>query len=98
MAFVVAWGRQPKLPTHQPITKSMYFRPRESVRMLPLVAATCRSAGRSLASGSRRRAAMTDHPPPDPSIMGNSRLSRFAWLLVTDPLVLRLLGERGGDP
>jgi hypothetical protein len=36
----------------------MYFLPRESVMMLPFVAATCNSAGRSLArtGGSRRRA------------------------------------------
>src|SRR3954471_23726674 len=60
MAFAVAAGRQPKFPTHQPITKSMYFRPRESVRMLPLVAATCSSAGSSLASGSPRPAGMND--------------------------------------
>src|SRR4051812_24978656 len=60
MAFAIAAGRQPKFPTHQPITKSMYFRPRESVMMLPFVAATCSSAGSSLASGSRRRADMTD--------------------------------------
>ena len=33
---------------HQPITKSMYFLPRESVTMLPFVAATCSSAGSSL--------------------------------------------------
>src|SRR6187399_1995935 len=58
MAFAIAAGRQPKFPTHQPITKSMYFLPRESVRMLPFVAATCSSAGRSLASGSRRRVGM----------------------------------------
>ena len=42
----------------RPITKSMYFLPRESVTMLPFVAATCSSAGSSLASGSRRRAGM----------------------------------------
>src|ERR1051325_3066143 len=47
-----AAGRQPKLPTYQPITKSMYVLPRESVRRLPFVAATCSSVGRSLASGS----------------------------------------------
>ena len=38
----------------------MYFLPRESVTMLPFVAATCSSAGSSLASGSRRRAGMSD--------------------------------------
>jgi hypothetical protein len=60
MALVIAAGRQPKLPTHHPITKSMYFLPRESVMMLPSVAATCSSAGSSLASGSRRRAGIND--------------------------------------
>src|SRR6187397_807490 len=62
MAFAIAAGRHPKFPTHQPITKSMYFLPRESVRMLPFVAATCSSAGSSLARtrGSRRRAGMKD--------------------------------------
>src|SRR6185295_16684017 len=60
MAFAIAAGRHPKFPTHQPITKSMYFLPRESVTMLPFVAATCSSAGSSLASGSRRRAGMSD--------------------------------------
>jgi hypothetical protein len=58
--MAMAAGRHPKFPTHQPITKSMYFLPRESVTMLPLVAATCSSAGSSLASGSRRRAGMND--------------------------------------
>ena len=60
MAFAIAAGRHPKFPTHQPITKSMYFLPRESVTMLPFVAATCSSAGSSLASGLRRRAGMND--------------------------------------
>src|SRR3954451_12080919 len=60
MAFEIAGGRHPKFPTHQPITKSMYFLPRESVTMLPLVAATCSSAGSSLASGSRRGPGMSD--------------------------------------
>ena len=60
MAFAIAAGRHPKFPTHQPITKSMYFRPRESVTMLPLVAAICSSAGCSLARGSRRRAGRSD--------------------------------------
>jgi len=62
MAFAIAAGRHPKFPTHQPITKSMYFLPRESVTMLPFVAATCSSAGSSLARtrGSRRRAGMED--------------------------------------
>src|SRR6187200_2041929 len=60
MAFAIVAGRHPKFPTHQPITKSMYFLPRESVRMLPFVAATCSSAGRSLARGSRRRAGIND--------------------------------------
>ena len=49
MAFAIAAGRHPKFPTHQPITKSMYFLPRESVTMLAFVAATCSSAGSSLA-------------------------------------------------
>src|SRR5436190_22605138 len=49
MALAIAGDRHPKFPTHQPITKSMYFLPRESVTMLPLVAATCSSAGHSLA-------------------------------------------------
>jgi hypothetical protein len=56
MAFAIAAGRHPKFPTHQPITKSMYFLPRESVTKLPLVTATCSSAGSSLARGVRRRA------------------------------------------
>src|SRR6185369_1335214 len=60
MALAIAAGRHPKFPTHQPITKSMYFLPRESVTMLPLVAAICSSAGSSLARGSRRRAGMSD--------------------------------------
>ena len=30
-------GRHPKFPTHQPITNSMYFLPRESVTVLPFV-------------------------------------------------------------
>src|SRR5688572_1536397 len=60
MAFAIAAGRHPKFPTHQPITKSMYFLPCESVTMLPFVAATCSSAGSSLASASRRRAGMND--------------------------------------
>jgi hypothetical protein len=63
MAFAIAAGRHPKFPTHQPITKSMYFLPRESVTMLPFVAATCSSAGASLASGSRRRAGMKESFP-----------------------------------
>src|SRR4029078_6743142 len=60
MALAIAAGRHPKFPTHQPITKSMYFLPRESVTMLPLVAAICSSAGSSLARGARRRAGMSD--------------------------------------
>src|SRR6187455_918294 len=60
MAFAIDAGRHPKFPTHQPITKSMYFLPRESVTMLPLVAAICSSAGSSLARGSWRRAGMSD--------------------------------------
>src|SRR5688500_16554628 len=62
MAFAVAAGRHPKFPTHQPITKSMYFLPCESVTMLPFVAATCTSTGSSLARtcGLGRRAGMND--------------------------------------
>src|SRR4029453_3392088 len=60
MAFAIAAGRHPKFPTHQPITKSMYFLPRESVTRLPLVAAICSSAGSSLARGARRRAGMSN--------------------------------------
>jgi hypothetical protein len=63
MAFAIAAGRHPKFPTHQPITKSMYFLPRESMTMLPFVAATCSSAGSSLASGLRRRAGINDAFP-----------------------------------
>src|SRR5436190_20254605 len=62
MAFAIAGARHPKFPTHQPITKSMYFLPRESVAMPPLVAATCSSPGSSLArtGGWRRRAGIND--------------------------------------
>jgi hypothetical protein len=61
MAFTIAGEPHPKFPTHQPIMKSMYFLPRESVTRLPFVAATCSSAGSSLARtrGSGRRAGMT---------------------------------------
>jgi hypothetical protein len=38
----------------------MYFLPRESVTMLPFVAATRISAGSSLAIGSQRRVGMND--------------------------------------
>src|SRR5688572_25047542 len=79
MAFAIAAGRHPKFPTHQPITKSMYFLPRESVTMLPFVAATCSSAGSSLASGSRRRAGMERSFPygcGDGVIIGDQRVRR----------------------
>src|SRR6186997_3283770 len=85
MAFAIAAGRHPKFPTHQPITKSMYFLPRESVTMLPFVAATCSSAGSSLASGLRRRAGMNDSFP-------------CAAMAAASPFRTRSASPRGLDP